>query len=175
MSTIKINVNRLNCGDIYMNDQKTIFMKHAIEEAEKALEINEVPVGAIIVKNGEIIAKAFNLRETDQIATHHAEIIAINKACEKLNTWRLVGCELYVTLEPCVMCAGALILSRIDKVYFGAYDPKSGSIESVTKLLDIDKFNHIVAFEGGILEDECSQLLKKFFKNLRSKKKIDKS
>lgn len=154
-----------------MDEQKKFFMKQAIKEAKKALELDEVPVGAVIVKNGEIIAKAFNLRETDQIATHHAEIIAINKACEILNTWRLVDCELYVTLEPCVMCAGALILSRVNKVFFGAYDPKAGAIVSVANLLNIEKFNHTVSFEGGILEEECSQLLKNFFKNLRSIKK----
>lgn len=154
-----------------MDEQKKFFMKQAIKEAKKALELDEVPVGAVIVKNGEIIAKAFNLRETDQIATHHAEIIAINKACEILNTWRLVDCELYVTLEPCVMCAGALILSRVNKVFFGAYDPKAGAIVSVANLLNIEKFNHTVSFEGGILEEECSKLLKNFFKNLRSIKK----
>ncbi|MDF2699083.1 MAG: cytidine/deoxycytidylate deaminase family protein zinc-binding protein [Haloplasmataceae bacterium] len=143
------------------------FMNEAIIEAKKALQYDEVPVGAIIAKDGEIIARSHNTRETTQVSTNHAEIIAINKACEILKTWRLEGCEMYVTLEPCIMCAGSLILSRIEKVYFGAFDPKSGSIVSVANVLDNKKYNHNVIYQGGILEEECSSLLKDFFKKLR--------
>ena len=152
-----------------MIEYKEFYMKRAIEAAKEALKYNEVPVGAIIVKNDEIIATAFNTRETTQISTHHAEIIAINKACEALGTWRLENCVMYVTLEPCIMCVGSLILSRIKKVYFGAYDPKSGSVVSVNQILDHKKYNHVVDYEGGVLEEPCSNLLKDFFKALRKK------
>ncbi len=154
-----------------MDDKKLYFMQEALIEAKKAFVLDEVPVGVVIVKDNEIIARAHNLRETTQNSTHHAEILAINEACQKLNTWRLIDCEMYVTLEPCIMCAGALILSRIDKVYFGATDPKSGSIISVTHILDIEKYNHKVLYDGGILEEECSKLLKDFFKRIRQTKK----
>ncbi|QVK17844.1 tRNA adenosine(34) deaminase TadA [Mycoplasmatota bacterium] len=154
-----------------MEDFPMYFMKEAIEEAKKAYALGEVPVGAVIVKDDEIIARAHNLRESTQYATHHAEIIAINEACRKLNTWRLNDCDLYVTLEPCMMCAGALILSRINKVYFGASDPKFGSVVSVTRVLDIKKYNHQVLYEGGILGEACAGILKEFFKSLRLAKK----
>lgn len=154
-----------------MEDYTTYFMKEAIIEAEKAYALGEVPVGAVVVKDNEIIARAHNLRESTQNATHHAEIIAINEACHKLNTWRLNDCDLYVTLEPCIMCAGALILSRINKVYFGASDPKFGSVVSVTRILDIKKYNHQVLYEGGILSEACANILKSFFKSLRQAKK----
>jgi len=146
-------------------------MNEAIIEAKKAYQIGEVPVGAIIVKDNEIIARGHNLRQSTQISTHHAEIIAINEACQQLGTWRLIDCELYVTLEPCIMCAGALILSRIQKVYFGASDPKFGSVVSITRTLDIEKYNHQVLYEGGLLEDACSQILIDFFKSIRQTKK----
>ncbi|ERJ12601.1 tRNA adenosine(34) deaminase TadA [Haloplasma contractile] len=147
------------------------YMKEAIKEAHKAEEILEVPIGAVIVKNGTIIARAHNLRETTNHSTHHAEILAINKACDILGTWRLEDCNLYVTLEPCPMCAGALILSRVNKVYFGAYDLKGGAVNSVTNLLDVDEFNHRVKYEGGIMKDECGQLLSRFFQEIRKRKK----
>jgi len=152
-----------------MVNKREFYMQQAIEVAKNALEYKEVPVGAIIVKDDIIIATAFNTRETTQISTHHAEIIAINKACEALGTWRLEDCDMYVTLEPCIMCVGSLILSRLRKVYFGAYDPKSGSVVSVNQILDHKKYNHVVEYEGGILEDACSSILKDFFKTLRRK------
>ncbi|MBO5359110.1 MAG: nucleoside deaminase [Clostridia bacterium] len=142
------------------------FMKLAIMEAEKAAEKGEVPVGAVIVKNGEVIAACHNLREEKQNALSHAEIEAINTACQKLNSWRLDDCEMYVTLEPCPMCTGAIINARIKTVIFGAYDSKMGCMDSVINLCDYP-FNHKVEIYGGIMEDECLAVLQKFFKNLR--------
>lgn len=147
------------------------FMKAALKEAKKAYDKLEVPVGAVIVKNGKIIARAHNLKETKFDTTRHAEILAIQKASKKLNSWRLLDCEMYVTLEPCSMCAGALINSRIKKVYIGASDEKTGAVGSVLNLLDDYTFNHKVEYEKGILQDECEELLKDFFKNLRKIKK----
>lgn len=155
--------------------EKEYFMLEAIKEAKKAIEVSEIPVGVVIVKDGEIIARAHNMREITQNATHHAEILAINEACEKLNSWRLSDCDMYVTLEPCVMCAGALILARIRKLYYGAKDERFGGVESIFRILDSDKFNHKVEYEGGIFEEECRNLMISFFQNLRNKKKIDKS
>jgi tRNA(adenine34) deaminase len=157
-----------------MKKSKTYYMKEAIKEAKKAYNIGEVPVGCVIVKDEEIIARSHNLRETTQNSTMHAEIIAINEACKKLNSWRLNDCDIYVTLEPCAMCTGALILSRINKVVFGASDPKFGSIVSLVKLLDVEKYNHKVDYESGVLEADCVNLLKQFFQSLRQEKKIDK-
>lgn len=141
-------------------------MKFAIIEAKKAAEKGEVPVGAVIVKNDEVIAACHNLREEKQNALSHAEIEAINIACQKLNSWRLDDCEMYVTLEPCPMCTGAIINSRIKTVIFGAYDSKMGCMDSVINLCDYP-FNHKVEVYGGIMEDECLTVLQKFFKNLR--------
>lgn len=153
-----------------MNEQEK-FMKQALKEAQKAYEKLEVPVGAIIVKDGRIIARAHNLKETKRDTTKHAEILAIQKASKKLNSWRLIDCEMYVTLEPCSMCAGALINSRIKKVYIGAKDEKTGAVGSVFNLLDDYKFNHKVEYETGILEENCKEQLKSFFKMLREMKK----
>ena len=150
---------------------KEKFMKEALKEAKKAYDKLEVPVGAVIVKDGKIIARAHNLKETKFDTTRHAEILAIQKASKKLNSWRLLDCEMYVTLEPCSMCAGALINSRIKKVYIGASDEKTGAVGSVLNLLDDYTFNHKVEYEKGILQDECEELLKDFFKNLRKIKK----
>ena len=147
------------------------FMKEALKEAKKAYDKLEVPVGAVIVKDGKIIARAHNLKETKFDTTRHAEILAIQKASKKLNSWRLLDCEMYVTLEPCSMCAGARISSRIKKVYIGASDEKTGAVGSVLNLLDDYTFNHKVEYEKGILQDECEELLKDFFKNLRKIKK----
>ncbi|KUP04113.1 adenosine deaminase [Bacillus coahuilensis m2-6] len=147
------------------------FMKLAIEEALKAKEILEVPIGAVIVKDGEVIATGHNLRETTQNAITHAEVIAIQKACEKLGTWRLEGAELYVTLEPCPMCSGAIVQSRIEKVIYGAKDPKAGCAGSLMNLLQDSRFNHQCEVEHGILEVECGELLSSFFRELRTKKK----
>lgn len=145
---------------------KKEFMSRALLLAKKAYEAGEVPVGAVIVKDGEIIAEGYNMREQKQNALSHAEIECINKACEVLKSWRLDGCELYVTLEPCPMCTGAIINSRIKTVVFGAYDLKAGSMDSVINLCDYP-YNHKVEIYGGILEDECKEILEKFFQNLR--------
>jgi len=142
------------------------YMKEALALAIKAGEEGEVPVGAVIVKDGEIIARGRNMREQKQNALSHAEIEAINSACKKLGSWRLDGCELYVTLEPCPMCTGAIINARIKTVIFGAYDLKAGSMDSVVNLCDYP-YNHKVEVYGGIMEDECREVLEKFFKNLR--------
>lgn len=143
------------------------FMAQAIEEAKKALDKNEVPVGTVIVKNDKIIARAHNLRETENQATYHAEILCIQEACNKLGTWRLDDCDLYVTLEPCPMCAGAIINARIRSVYFGAFDPKGGACGSVIDLFRGGAFNHTPILYAGIMEEPCENVLKEFFKKLR--------
>lgn len=145
-------------------------MKEALKEAKKAYKKLEVPVGAVIVKKGEIIAKAHNLKETKNDTTKHAEILAIQRASKKLNAWRLEDCEMYVTLEPCTMCAGAMINSRIKKVYIGTSDPKTGACGSVLNILEDYKFNHKVESEIGIMQEECEKILKDFFKELRKAK-----
>lgn len=146
---------------------KEKYMKIAYKEAQKAYLKNEVPVGAIIVRNGEIIAKAYNLREQKNNALAHAEIICINKACKMLKTWRLEDCQMYVTLEPCPMCAGAIIQSRISSVYIGALDKKNGAIKSIMNMFDYD-YTHKVKYETGILEKMCSMILSDFFKEMRN-------
>lgn len=149
--------------------EKEFFMRIAIEEAKKALSIGEVPVGAVVVKDNEIIGKGYNLRESNKDPTLHAEIVAIREAAKNIGDWRLNGCELFVTIEPCPMCAGAIILSRIDKVYFGARDPKMGVVVSNIEIFTY-QFNHKVKWEEGILKEECENLIKNFFKNLREGK-----
>lgn len=144
------------------------YMKKAITLAKKAIELDEVPIGAVIVCNGKVIASAYNQRETTQMATAHAEILAINKACKKLKSWRLDGAEMYVTLEPCPMCAGAIVNARIKKVYFGAYEQKSGGAISKFNILSEGGLNHVTEFEGGIMEEECSNMLKNYFKSKRN-------
>ncbi len=146
------------------------FMKEALKEAQKAYEKLEVPVGCVVVKDGKIIARAHNLKETKYDTTKHAEILAIQKASKKLQSWRLIDCEMYVTLEPCSMCAGAIINSRIKKVYIGALDKKTGACGSVLNLFNDYKFNHNVDLEIGIMEKECENVLKNFFKELRKNK-----
>ena len=143
------------------------FMKEALKEAKKAYNKLEIPVGAIIVKDGKIIARAHNIKEEKKDTTKHAEIIAIQKASKKLETWRLNDCEMYVTLEPCAMCAGAIIQARLKKLYIGTMDQKTGACGSVLNLLQDFKFNHIVELETGILKEDCEQILKNFFKELR--------
>ena len=149
------------------------FMKIAIEEAKKAYKKLEVPVGAIIVKDGKVIAKAHNQKETKFDTTKHAEILAIQKASKKLNSWRLIDCEMYVTLEPCSMCAGAIINSRIKKVYIGTDDEKTGAVGSVLNLFTDYKFNHKPEFQKNILKEECEGILKDFFRELRKLKLED--
>lgn len=147
------------------------FMKLALKEAKKAYQKLEIPVGAVIVKDGKVIAKAHNLKESHQDVTSHAEILAIRKAQKKLQNWRLQGCQMYVTLEPCPMCAGAIIQSRIKNLYYGASDEKTGAVGSVLNLMEDFKFNHIVNVEKGILKNDCENLLKDFFRELRKSKK----
>lgn len=142
------------------------FMKEALIEANKAFDLGEVPVGAVVVKDNQIIARAHNLRHTQKKLEGHAEFLALLKAAEILGDWRLEGCSVYVTLEPCPMCAGALIQSRIQDLYYGASDPKAGAIHSKLHLLDIP-FNHRIEVCGGIMESESKQLLQTFFKQLR--------
>lgn len=156
-----------------MEKEKTheYYMRQALKEAEKAYKKLEVPVGAIIVKNGKIIARAHNQKEEKKDTTRHAEILAIQKASKKLQSWRLIDCEMYVTLEPCSMCAGAMINSRIKKVYIGALDEKTGAAGSVFNLFNDYTFNHKVETEKGILKDDCEKILKNFFKELRKIKK----
>lgn len=143
-------------------------MELALKEAAKAKNIDEVPIGAIIVRDGKVIARGYNKRQTQRLATAHAEIIAINKACKKLGDYRLTGCSMYVTLEPCLMCAGACLNARLEKVYFGAKEIKVTAItESATSLALRTNLNHNIVFEGGILEKECSELLTTYFKGKR--------
>lgn len=151
------------------------FMKEALKEAKKAYEKDEIPVGAVVVKNGKVIARAHNIKELKKDTTKHAEIIAIQKASKKLDTWRLTGCTMYVTLEPCVMCTGALIQSRIDKVVIGTMDEKTGACGSVLNVLEDYKFNHIVAVERGVMQEECRAILQSFFKKLRERAKNKKA
>jgi tRNA(adenine34) deaminase len=155
-----------------LNDEK--YMRLAIDEALKAKDKLEVPIGAVIVQNDEVIASAYNLRETEQRSVAHAELLAIDEACKKLGTWRLEDATLYVTLEPCPMCAGAIVLSRVKRVVFGAYDPKGGCAGTLLNLLEFEKFNHQAEVVGGMLEEECGSLLTTFFRELRQRKKAGK-
>lgn len=148
------------------------FMKEALNEAKKASEKGEVPIGAVIVRHGEIISRGHNLRETLKNALNHAEIIAIDSACKSLGGWRLTHCKMYVTLEPCPMCAGAILQSRIEELYIGAKDVKSGACGSVVNLLEDNMFNHNIKVDFGLCEHESSKILKDFFKELRARKKI---
>ena len=148
-------------------EQKEKFMNEALKEAKKAYKKLEIPVGAIIVKDGKVIARAHNVKEEKNDTTKHAEIIAIQKASKKLESWRLNNCEMYVTLEPCAMCAGAIIQARLKKVYIGTMDEKTGACGSVLNLLQDYKFNHSVELETGILKEESEKILKDFFKELR--------
>ena len=147
------------------------FMQEAIKEAKKAYKKLEVPVGAVIVKDGEIIAKAHNLKETKYDTTKHAEILAIQRASKKLKSWRLIDCEMYITLEPCTMCAGAIINSRIKKIYIGTMDEKTGAAGSKLNLFTDYTFNHNVEVETNVMQEECEKILKDFFKELRKMKK----
>lgn len=145
-------------------------MREALALAKKAFELGEVPVGAVAVWEGEIVGRGMNLRETDKNALRHAEIMAIDEACKKLGGWRLWKCDLYVTLEPCPMCAGAIINSRIRRVVFGASDPKAGSCKSLVNLFELP-YNHRPEIVSGVLEEECSSILSEFFLSLREKRK----
>ena len=148
-------------------DTDTTFMRAAIKQAQKAYEKSEVPIGCVIVHDGKIIARGYNRRNTDRSTLAHAEITAIRKAAKKLGDWRLEDCTLYVTLEPCPMCAGAIVQARITECVIGCMNPKAGCAGSVTNLLEMDGFNHKVIVRRGILEEECSSMLKTFFRELR--------
>ena len=148
------------------------YMKDAIRQAKKAAALGEVPIGCVIVHDGQVIGRGYNRRNTDKSTLAHAEITAIKRASKKLGDWRLEDCTLYVTLEPCQMCAGALMQSRIDKVVIGSMNPKAGCAGSVLNLLEMDGFNHKVEVERGILQEECSTMLSEFFRELREKKKM---
>ena len=149
------------------------YMRATLKEAQKAYDLGDSPIGCVIVKDSRIIARAHNLRQTKQDATLHAEMVCISKACRKLSAWHLFDCDLYVTLEPCYMCASAIIQSHIRHVYFGAYDPKGGAAYSKSRLFDLPH-NHHVECTGGILEEESSAILKDFFHRLRKEKSKDK-
>ena len=144
-------------------------MKEAIKEAKKAELIDEVPIGCVIVKDDKVIARGHNVRETKKTPLGHAEIIAIDKASKKLGAWRLQDCDIYITLEPCIMCAGAIIQSRIKHVYYGAKDPKGGAIESSINVLEAKNINHHPEITSGILEEECSNVISQYFKRKREK------
>lgn len=153
-----------------MNEQ---YMIEAIKEAEKARALEEIPVGAIIVRDNKIIARGYNQKETLKNPLKHAEIIAIEKAAEILGGWRLIDCEMYVTLEPCAMCAGAIVQSRIEKLYIGTEDYKTGACGSTLNIVNYEGYNHQVEVEFGVLREECSQIIKSFFKDLRNQKLLD--
>jgi tRNA(adenine34) deaminase len=154
-----------------LNDDER-YMRYALKEAERAREAGEVPVGCVIVHDGELIAKAHNQRETLQDPTAHAEVLAITAAAAHLGSWRLEGARLYVTLEPCPMCAGAIILSRIPHVYFGAHDPKAGVCGTLMNLLQDPRFNHQPRVEAGLLAEECGGILSEFFRNVRARRSL---
>lgn len=155
-------------------EEKEQYMKEAIIEAKKAESLAEVPIGAVVVLNGEIIGRGHNRRETSQYAAAHAEMMAIAQANERLENWRLEDCQLFVTLEPCAMCSGAIVLSRIEEVYYGAVDPKGGTAGTLMNLLEEERFNHQCYVEQGVLQEECGHMLTSFFRELRRKKKESK-
>lgn len=158
---------------VFSQDEK--YMKEALKEANKAYRLGEVPIGCVIVYEGKIIGRGYNRRNTDKSTLCHAEITAIKKASKYIGDWRLEGCTLYVTLEPCQMCAGAIIQARIDKVVMGSMNPKAGCGGSLLNILEMDCFNHQAQVERGILEEECSEILTRFFKELRVRLKIEKA
>lgn len=158
--------------DVFEQDRQ--FMHLALEEAKKAGNLGEVPIGAIIIHKGEVIASASNLRETTQNAVTHAELMAIQQACEKIGSWRLEETTLYVTLEPCPMCAGAILQSRIPRIVYGARDMKAGCVDSLYRLLNDPRFNHECEITEGVLAEECGQILTDFFRALRERKKAEK-
>ncbi|SFF24657.1 tRNA(adenine34) deaminase [Paenibacillus algorifonticola] len=145
------------------------WMQQAIEEARKAEQIGEVPIGAIVVKDHQIIGRGYNLRETQHDPTAHAEMVAIRDACKELDAWRLLDCTLYVTLEPCPMCAGAIVQSRVKRVVYGTGDPKAGCAGTLMNLLQEPRFNHETELTSGVLQQECATMLTQFFRKLRRK------
>jgi tRNA(adenine34) deaminase len=173
MSTEKLDFVWLEAEDRRaMLDDNTRYMRYAIREAQRALEEGEVPVGCVIIHEGQIIAKGYNQREILQDPTAHAEVLAITAAANALGSWRLEHTKLFVTLEPCPMCAGAIILARIPEVYFGAADPKAGVCGTLMNLLEDPRFNHRPKVTPGLLAEECGALLSDFFRNIRSQKRL---
>ncbi|MCI9269856.1 MAG: nucleoside deaminase [Dorea sp.] len=154
-----------------MEHEDVKYMREAIRQAKKAYALEETPIGCVIVQEGRIISRGYNRRNTDKNPLAHAELTAIRKAGRKLGDWRLEGCTMYVTLEPCQMCAGAIIQSRIDRVVVGCMNPKAGCAGSILNLLNVAEFNHQAELETGVLEEECSGLMKQFFQELRERKK----
>ncbi|GAA3022101.1 tRNA adenosine(34) deaminase TadA [Tetragenococcus solitarius] len=154
-----------------LQEEKQFFMNEAIKEAHKALELDEVPIGAVVVLDKQIIGRGHNIRESTQNALKHAEMIAIEEACSHVGSWRLENAQLFVTLEPCPMCSGAVLQSRVEEVYFGAFDPKAGSCGSLMNLLEDTRFNHWCYVEAKVLEEPCAALLRDFFKKIRARKK----
>ncbi len=150
-------------------------MQLALEQARKAAELDEVPIGAVVVQDGKVVARACNRRETDADPAGHAEFLAMKQASRELGVWRLSGCTVYVTLEPCIMCAGLMHQARIDRCVFGAFDPKAGALGSLYRVNADDRLNHVFAVTSGVCEDECSQLLKSFFKEKRKRNKARKA
>ncbi len=150
-------------------ENSEFYMGEALKEAQKAFDINEVPIGCVIVHKDEIIATGFNMRNTNKNTLDHAEIIAINKACEVLKDWRLEECTMYVTVEPCPMCSGAIVQSRLDKVVFGTFNKKAGFCGSVLNIMQMDELNHKVEIESGVLEEDCKEMMQSFFRNFRKK------
>ena len=150
------------------------YMKEAIRQAKKAAALDEVPIGCVIVHEGKIIARGYNRRNTDKNTASHAEINAIRKASRKLGDWRLEGCTIYITLEPCQMCAGAIVQARIDRAVIGCMNPKAGCAGSILNLLEMPQFNHQVEITRDVLKEECSQMLYQFFSSLRERKKAEK-
>ncbi len=156
-----------------MNAQER-YMKQAIKLAHKAAELGEVPIGCVIEYEGKVIGRGYNRRTTDKSTLAHAEILAIKKACKKMGDWRLEDCTMYVTLEPCQMCAGAIVQARVKKVVIGCMNPKAGCAGSILNVLQMEEFNHQVEIERGVLEEECSKMLTNFFKDLRKRLKLQK-
>jgi tRNA(adenine34) deaminase len=154
-----------------LNHPDDEFMREALKEAHKAARKGEVPVGAVVVKDGQIIGRGHNLTEKKQSALTHAELMAISQATKKLKSWRLVDCDLYVTLEPCTMCAGAIVSSRVRNLVYGTTDPKAGAVQSTAKVTENEKLNHRVKISSGVLKEECSSVLTAFFKEMRRKAK----
>lgn len=154
-----------------MEEEHMLWMRMAMEEAEKAAAVGEVPIGAVIVRNGEVVGRGYNLRETSLDPTAHAEMIAIREASRTLGAWRLLDCKLYVTLEPCPMCAGAIVQARIPHVIFGTSDPKAGCAGTLMNLLQEERFNHRVDLTQGVLQEVCSERLSRFFRELRELRK----
>lgn len=165
-------IGRNVTGEVMTQQEK--YMKEAIRQAKKAYALGEVPIGCVIVYGGKIIGRGYNRRNTDKNTLAHAEITAINKASKKMGDWRLEGCTLYVTLEPCQMCAGAIVQARVDEVVMASMNPKAGCAGSILNILEMPEFNHQVKITRGVLEEECSHMLTNFFKELRVRNKIEK-